>query len=451
MSRGAGDIRGVPGITNPGTVQGDPRWCGPAGKVKLSSVSEINLEHTARDFWATRPRRRTDDRKIAGVAAAIARRYAVDPMLVRVAFVVATICSSGAGILLYLLGWLLLPQERPDSGQSSGAGRVVGRGRNSMPAVMTIVLVLLLIPATAAVFDGHGSGIIGIAVGLGALLLLHHSRATLGEIPGSPPPAAPSSSHSPETAQAFPATPGAPGATTADDPERPAPPAWDPLGAAPFAWDLPEPSAPPVPISPPRWAGSKITPITLGLALLAGGIALAFGPGLSAAQIAAILLGVVGLGLVVGSFLQGGRGLVPIAVPLALLTWILSAAPTSDFQVGTRHWTPTATTELQKRYSVTLGNADLDLSRLHLTDGEKVQTDVAVGVGETHVFLPPNVDAQVSCRTQVGDVECLGRTDSDGSPSRVTLTDTGTDGPGGGTLILNVHSGVGQVHVDRAS
>jgi phage shock protein PspC (stress-responsive transcriptional regulator) len=433
MSRGARDIRGVPGIANPGTVQGDPRWCGRSGKVKLGNVSEINLEHTARDFWATRPRRRTDDRKIAGVAAAIARRYGIDPVLVRVAFVVATICSGGAGVLLYLLGWLLLPAQ---GDQSSGAESVIGRGRSSMSAVLTIVLVLLLIPVTAAVLGGHGSGIIGLAVGLGALLLLHRSRAALGEIPGSPPAAAPSSGHPPETAQAIPATPGAPGVTT-DDPERPAPPAWDPLGAAPFAWDLPEPSAPPAATTPRRWAGSKITPITLGLALLAGGIALAFGPGLSAAQIAAILLGVVGLGLVIGSFLHGGRGLVPIAVPLALLTWILSAAPTSDFQVGTRHWSPTTTAELQQQYSVTLGNGDLDLSHLQLTNGQTVKTNVAVGVGETHVFIPPNVDAQVSCRTQVGDVDCLGRTDS--------------DGPGGGTLILDVHSGVGQIHVDRTS
>jgi phage shock protein PspC (stress-responsive transcriptional regulator) len=411
-------------------------------------VSEINLEHTARDFWATRPRRRTDDRKIAGVAAAIARRYAIDPVLVRVAFVVATICSGGAGVLLYLLGWLLLPAQ---GDQSSSAESVIGRGRSSMSALLTIVLVLLLIPATAAVLGGHGSGIIGLAVGLGALLLLHRSRAALGEIPGSPPPAAPSSGHPPGAAQAIPVTPGAPGVTGTEDPERPAPPAWDPLGAAPFAWDLPEPSAPPAPTTPPRWAGAKITPITLGLALLAGGIALAFAPGLSAAQVAAMLLGVVGLGLVVGSFLQGGRGLVPVAIPLALLTWILSAAPTSDFQVGTRHWSPTTTAELQERYSDTLGNGDLDLSRLQLTNGQTVKTNVAVGVGETHVFLSPNVDAQVSCRTQVGDVDCLGRTDSDGSPSRVTLTDTGTDGPGGGTLILDVHSGVGQVHVDRAS
>ncbi|MDQ3824773.1 MAG: hypothetical protein M3325_03145, partial [Actinomycetota bacterium] len=82
---------------------------------------------------------------------------------------------------------------------------------------------------------------------------------------------------------------------------------------------------------------------------------------------------------------------------------------------------------------------------------QTVRTSVAVGVGETHVYLPPNVDAQVSCQTQVGDVECLDHSDSDGNPSRVTVTDNGPDGPGGGKLILDVHSGVGQVHVDRES
>ncbi|MGH3767849.1 MAG: PspC domain-containing protein [Pseudonocardiaceae bacterium] len=422
-------------------------------------MSGINVEHTARDFWVTRPHRRADDRKIAGVAAAIARRYAIDPVLVRVAFVVATISSGGAGVLLYLLGWLLLPRE--GTAGDSGAESMVGRGRSSMSAVLTIVLVLLLIPATAAVLGGHGSGIIGVAVGLAALLLLHRSRGALGEIPGSPPRTQPPSDSTALTTPALttpePAASGSPDTTTAsttttDDPDRPSPPAWDPLGAAPFAWDLPEPSVQAAPTTPPPSARSKITPITLGLALLTGGIALAFGPGLSAAQIAAMLLGVVGLGLVAGSFLQGGRGLVPVAIPLALLTCLLSAAPTSDFQVGNRHWNPpTTAAELQKKYSVTLGNGDLDLTQLRLTNDQKVKTSVAVGVGETHVLLPPNVDVQLSCRTHLGDVDCLGRTDSGGNPSQVTLTDLGADGAGGGALILDVDAGVGQVHVDRAS
>jgi phage shock protein PspC (stress-responsive transcriptional regulator) len=430
-------------------------------------VSETSVERTVRDFWATRPRRRAGDRKIAGVAASIGRRYAIDPVLVRVAFVVTTL-FSGVGVLLYLLGWLLLPAE---TDQSSAAGSVVGRRRGLMSAALTIVLILLLIPATGAVFGGRPSGVLALATAVGALVLLHRSRAALGEIPGSSPPAGARSAGTPseetrseetrsagtlQTVQATgePAAPEAPGRTTlvpnitTDGADRPAPPAWDPLGVAPFAWDLPEPSAPPAHDAAPRGDRFKVTPITLGLALLTGGIAVAFAPGLAAAQVAALLLGVVGLGLVVGSLIQGGRGLIIVAVPLALLTWVLQAAPVSGFKVGSSHWDPVTAAQVQPHYAVTLGNGRLDLSGLRLAGGQTVTTSVAVGVGQTHVILPPNVDAQVSCQTLIGQVHCLGRTGS-GHPSRVDVTDNGADGPGGGKLILNVHSGIGQVHVER--
>jgi phage shock protein PspC (stress-responsive transcriptional regulator) len=406
-------------------------------------VSETSVEHTLRDFWATRPRRRADDRKVAGVAAAISRRYAIDPVLVRVAFVVATLVG-GSGLLLYLLGWLLLPKGGDEVSAAEGA---FGRGRSSMSAVLTIVLVLLLIPVGGAVLGGRASGVLGLAVSLGALFLLHRSRAGLGEIPGAPP-APPEAPETPQDTKVLAsADPAGEGTTTADA-QRSTPPAWDPLGAAPFAWDLPEPSTTAEQPAPQRGTGSKITPITLGLALLTGGIALAFWPGLSAAAIAALLLGVVGLGLVVGSFLRGGRGLILIAIPLALLTWVLPGASGSDFKVGNGRWHPVTMAQVQPNYSVTMGNGRLDLSGLQLATGQSVTTDVSVGVGETHVLIPPNVDAQVTCQAQVGQATCLGHT-GEGSPSRVTVTDTGTDGPGGGTLILNVHSGVGQIHVDR--
>jgi phage shock protein PspC (stress-responsive transcriptional regulator) len=396
-------------------------------------VSDINVQDTARDFWATRPRRRANDRKVAGVAAAIGRRYAIDPVLVRVAFVVATV-FGGSGLLLYLLGWLLLPVE---GDQASGAERMFGRGRSSMSAALTIVLVVLLIPATGAVLGGRASGVLGLLIALGALVLLHSSRAALGEIPGMP--------RSSPTTPAPTEPAGTPARDTAAD--QPVPPAWDPLGAAPFAWDLPEPSAPPAPATPPRGARSKVTPITLGLALLAGGLAVAFAPGLSAAGIAALLLGVVGLGLVVGSFMQSGRGLILLAIPLALLTWVLHAAPAAGFKVGGSYWDPATVAEVQPHYAVTLGNGRLDLTGLQLSQGQIVRTSVNVGVGETHVILPPNVDAQVSCQSQVGQVDCLGRAGSD----RVDVTDNGLDGPGGGKVILDVHAGVGEVHVERAS
>ena len=396
------------------------------------------MEGSVRDFWATRPRRRSSDRKIAGVAAAIARRYAIDPVLVRVAFVVAT-TWGGVGLLLYLLGWLLLPAE----GNQPSAESVVGRGRRAMSAVLTIVFVLLILIAWAVLGVMNGSNIIGLAVTLGALFLLHRSRARLGEIPGSRPAGAPQRS---DTAPAVTAP-----ASTAEDSQRNGPPAGDPLGAAPFAWNLPEPSAQPEPTTPPQGAHWKLTPIMLGLAVLAGGIARASAPALSAVQIAAMLLGVVGIGLVAGAFTQGGRGLIFVAIPLAVLTWIISAVPEAGFKVGSSHWEPATAAQVQPRYSVTLGNSDLDLTRLRLTDGQTVKTSVAVSVGQTRVYLPPNVDAQVSCQTKFGDIDCLGHSDPEGDPPRVAVTDNGSDGPGGGKLILDVHSGIGQIHVNRGS
>jgi phage shock protein PspC (stress-responsive transcriptional regulator) len=410
-------------------------------------VSGINVQHTMQGFWSTRPHRRSDDRKIGGVAAAIGRRYAVDPVLVRVAFVMATL-FSGMGVLLYLLGWLLLPAE---GDQASAAESLLGRGRSSMSPTLTFVLMLLLILilATVTVVGMSASNVLGLAVAAGSLVLLHRSRAGLGEVPG---PAG--SEAAPGGTQATPVenTPGTNvGAGSAD---QPVPPAWDPLSVAPFAWDLPEPSPAPPDAPPARGHRSKITPITLGLALLTGGIASALWPALPAAHIAALLLGVVGLGLVAGSLLQGGRGLILIAVPLALLTWALQVAPVSGFTFTMGEnvsWNPVTTAQVQPRYEVTMGHGHLDLSGLQWEPGRTVTISVAARMGHIDVILPPNVDAQVSCRTRIGQVDCLNVTNLGRFPALVNTTDNGPDGPGGGRLVLDVHTGVGNINVERGS
>src|SRR3954454_6652357 len=58
-----------------------------------------------RRYGAVRP---DDGRWFAGVAAALARRWGVDPLLVRGGFVILAI-FGGIGVLLYGLGWLFLP------------------------------------------------------------------------------------------------------------------------------------------------------------------------------------------------------------------------------------------------------------------------------------------------------------------------------------------------------
>lgn len=53
--------------------------------------------------------RPVDDRMLAGVCAALARAGGLDPVLIRLAWVLFTF--SGPGILAYLLCWVIIPDE----------------------------------------------------------------------------------------------------------------------------------------------------------------------------------------------------------------------------------------------------------------------------------------------------------------------------------------------------
>lgn len=56
--------------------------------------------------------RRNDDRRIAGVCAGLARRFKLDPTIVRVGWVVATVFTGFLpGIVLYALCAILIPEE----------------------------------------------------------------------------------------------------------------------------------------------------------------------------------------------------------------------------------------------------------------------------------------------------------------------------------------------------
>ena len=78
---------------------------------------------------------------LGGVCAGIARRYGIDPALVRLAFVIAT-AAGGAGIALYLLGWLVIP-----AGEAPGRRRLP-TGRGAVEVALGTGLLLLSILLT---------------------------------------------------------------------------------------------------------------------------------------------------------------------------------------------------------------------------------------------------------------------------------------------------------------
>jgi signal transduction histidine kinase len=77
---------------------------------------------------------------LAGVCAGIARRYGIDPALVRLAFVVAT-AAGGFGIALYGLAWLVVP-----AGEAPGRRRLpTGRGAVEVALGTGLLLVSALL------------------------------------------------------------------------------------------------------------------------------------------------------------------------------------------------------------------------------------------------------------------------------------------------------------------
>jgi phage shock protein PspC (stress-responsive transcriptional regulator) len=82
-------MRAGPGLTAWGRIRHDG---------DMSNLADKKLE---------RPRK---GRLVAGVAEGIAEYFEVDATLVRLAFAVAA-CIGGIGILMYLAGWLLIPEE----------------------------------------------------------------------------------------------------------------------------------------------------------------------------------------------------------------------------------------------------------------------------------------------------------------------------------------------------
>ncbi len=397
-----------------------------------------------REMWETRPARPRDDRQIAGVAAAIARRYDIDPVLVRIGFVVAAFFGIGAA--LYIAGWLVLPDAPADPAVPESRKR----------GILVVGLVIATIVSVGSIFGGHGGFVLPLLAAFALLFLLHRSRADRG-VTGAQPPS-PGQSWPPQPAQAAGGVSLVKGVAKDGPADEQQPPSWDPLGAAPFAWDLPEPG-PASPPPPPR-RRLPVTLVTLGVALLAaaGTTVVLLTTGALTIPTFPIVLGVVaavlGLGLVVGSFVRAGRGLIPFAVLVSLLIWGALSTPWHRFGppdgFGDLRAAPTTVAQLQPDYRRGAGDVTLDLRGLDLSGTGDVRTSVDVGAGDARVLLPANADVTFTGEAGLGDVTFDGRKDAGPGAKLSVVDDLGADGLRSGKLLtIDVHAGAGDVEVSR--
>ena len=367
----------------------------------------------------------------------------------------AGLWSSGGlvGAVLMLLGWWLLYLRTPDAPSDTTASTV-----NALPVVERFerwtprAVRSGAAPATAPV------GGVDLAKHVTATPTPHPDSTTATtpatEVYTAQAPVVVAQSNQASTAPSAAGTaPAEPADTVTLEGLDQAPPAWDPLGAARFAWDLPEPSVPQPPATPPA-RRSSLSLVVLGIAVVVAAVGTALNRSgiawFTVPHIAALALAVVGAGLVISGSLRRetrrrATGLVPISIVLGIFvviaTTLMSWSSTDrNFGlpaggVGERNWKPQSMTDLRDTYSLSMGQLNLDLTRLTLDANRSI--DLRNGVGEIHVKLPKNMNVRAECSVNAGDFTC---------PDGLSGGADGTEGP---VLTINAHTTMGNIEVTR--
>jgi phage shock protein PspC (stress-responsive transcriptional regulator) len=398
---------------------------------------------------APRPplRRSQSDRVLGGVAAGFARWLGIDPVIVRVVLVVLAV-FGGSGLLLYLIGWLFIPE---DGAPSSQAERFIDQSRqpNSTARTLLIVVgvvvgVIIFASLVGAMFGGWGGGgSFLLLLAVGALVLYLANRPPTGALPTAG--VAPTGTD----AAGVPAT-----VSAAVPPAAPAPYAYGGSGEYP-GYVAPVPA--PVPPTPrPR---SYLGLATLSLAVIVTGVLVSLdATGVADVPFVVILasaLGILGLGLLVGAFAGRARWLVALAAPLLLVTAPIAMIPADfgqrlDAGIGDRAWVPSTVAQASTPFELSVGSAELDLTRLEIPAGTTtIAVDASVGLGELLVTVPDDVRVLVDAEVGLGtlDVDGLPREDGDDVSVVTELPDGPLTGP---TIELTVRTDVGNLEVSRA-
>lgn len=387
--------------------------------------------------YAARPplRRTRDDRVIGGVAAGFGRWLGVDPVIVRVVLVVLAV-FGGSGLLLYVAGWLLIPEEGAPVNEAQRFLESTGKpGSTGRIAVIVVAACLGLIALTSVLggglwfFGGGGSLILLIAAGAVVVWLINKDRGLQPSASVATPAATRAAAQT--TGYSYGGYGDYPGYTApaAAPAPSPAPKPRSYLGAATLSVAL-------------VVVGTLVTLNVTGAATIPPVVVLATG------------MGVLGIGLLVGAIFGRARWLMALAIPLLLVTAIVALVP-SNLELGTdigdRSWRPTTAAATVEEFRVDIGQGRLDLTHLVLPPGTTAYPiSASVGIGELDVTVPEGVRVLIDANAGAGRIAIEGLPEVSGTQSSLTDELPGVVDPSAPTIALTVDVGLGSLEVSRA-
>lgn len=382
-------------------------------------------------------RRSTSDRMIAGVAGGLARHLNVDPVVVRVVFVVLAF-FGGAGLALYGALWLLVPQD-----DEAEAPIHVGDGlRNALLIAAGVIAAIMVVGNSWGPWH-FPWGIAIVALIVVAILGRRDSRRrATAATPPMPSPVPPAYSTTPTppaspTAETPPQAGGTPGYTYS-------------YGYTPPAYTPPTYSYVPYAPRPKRTGpilfGTVIALVAIGLGVL-GMVDATASVDVPDAAYPALALAVIGAALMVGAFYGRPGGLVIAGLVAALA--LAGTAISHPRYHGDRDLTirPSSASAVSSSYFVPAGRISFDLSQVSdPTQLEGRTVKLKVNAGEVVVTVPEGLTVEVD-----SDIEFAGATEVFGhTQGGLGISTHRTDGPGGDSLHLEIDMKFGHIEVVRA-
>jgi phage shock protein PspC (stress-responsive transcriptional regulator) len=382
-------------------------------------------------------RRPIEGRAFAGVAAGLGQRFDLSPTWFRVAFVVMTV-FGGIGLLLYALGWLLIPEEGSED-------PIIAQWLSGFDTSNTGMVVGVILVGVAAVILASSFHLISGKFVFAAILLIVGVLLYRGDLDRrSGPPSGGNGK--------FSSTGGSDHGVHAELAEG------EPSAAA---VDVPEIAVesrvePTPPVRPPR-PKSILGRLTVAATLIAvGGLAMLDIAGIlfpDPVHYVAVTVGVIGAGLLAGAVFGRARWLIVVGLLLMPLLFLASIGPTWSIsgEAGERYVRVESIQDLERvgfQYEHGAGVLEIDLRWFEppaSTEGlYPIPIGAKIGAGEVRIWLPEPASAIVHGRVGIGSIDILGHQSAGLGVSRTEET---FSSEGDWMFNIEANAGVGSIVV----
>jgi phage shock protein C len=115
-------------------------------------------------------RRSRTERVVAGVCGGVGRYLGVDPVLLRIAFIILAL-ANGLGVIAYVVAWVAIPEERPGQPLASAPEPRRETGRLVLGGSLVVLGLVLLLDRLAPSLDELFWPVAVVAVGVAIMLV----------------------------------------------------------------------------------------------------------------------------------------------------------------------------------------------------------------------------------------------------------------------------------------